>query len=219
MFGLFYVPYWTVLRVILIPGYLRYLWRRFWWEYNVSSLRFGWRSYRQSMNSFLQKWTLSSRRLGWRSLRAFPDSETPILSGAECPHVCQTTSKLCQECLQIVEQSRLLSGSFYILTRCTEWYKWGIPLRGSEFTASRRSCQLCNILWNSLDEQTRRRLAPATPRRDWLWVSIWENEKGRCYISLFDDDASRPENRHNRCCALEVKEGEAKPPRPSFLKC
>jgi hypothetical protein len=189
---IFYALYCAVLWIIFIPSYLCYGYGHFWQEYTVSFHRFR-----------------------WRSIRGFPDSETPLLSEAGCSHDCQTTSKLCQECFQIVDRSRLLSGSFYIFTRRTEWYEWDIPLRGSEFTVSKRSCQLCNILWYSLDEQTRRRLATITPRSDLpdaypcLWVSIWKEENGRYYISLFDNYASQPENRHNICKSLEIKEGSS----------
>jgi hypothetical protein len=170
------------------------------------------------VSNHLYSTLIPSPRLGWRSLRGYADLGTPLLSGTECPHTCQTTSKLCQECFQIVENSRLISGTFYIFTPHTEWHKWDIPVRGSEFTASRRSCQLCHILWNSLHERTRIRLTHTIPRRDladasWLWVSIWKDEIGRCYMSLFDEPwpwyASRPENRHNLCKAIEITEGSS----------
>jgi hypothetical protein len=179
-------------------------------ESTFFSRQFGLRLSREPVISFGQKWTVSFRRFGWRSLRGYENQETSLLSGAECPHACQTTSKLCQECFHIVENSRLLSGTFFIFTPRTEWHKWDIPVQGSEFTASRRLCQLCHILWNSLNERTRHRLNNTIPRRDsWLWVSIWKDANDRCYISLFDDPsyASQPENRHNLCKAIEITEG------------
>jgi hypothetical protein len=122
--------------------------------------------------------------------------------------------------LSIVEQSHLISGSFYLFTRRVEWHKWNIPVQGSAFRIS-RSCQLCHVLWHSLDEQQRLRLAgPYTPRRQhvdtvpWLWLSIWEDENsgwlnsGRhYYLSLFDDHDSRPENRRNPCKKIEIRKG------------
>lgn len=185
---------WTINLAILLLRYLRYRYRRFW-----------------------QTWTLPSRRIGWRSCRGFPDSRTPLLS-ARCSYDCQTTSSFCQECFGILEQSRLLSGSLSIFTRRTEWYKWDIPFRGSEFKASRRSCQLCNILWFSLDEQTRLRLA--SPSTDpWLWLSIWDGESSRLsksglyYLSLFDDASwgDRPEDRRKICRVMKIREGSAPP--------
>jgi hypothetical protein len=212
--GLYHVFSWVINWATAVSGHLHSCHRGFWSPLTFPSLRPCLRSLRESAISFGQKWTLSFRRFGWRSLGGYADPETPLLSRAECPHTCQTTSKLCQECFRIVEKSRLLSGTFYIFTPRTEWYKWDIPARGSEFAASRRSCQLCHILWNSLQERTRLTLNILTrdlANTSWLWVSIWKDGSGRCCISLFDDPsyAPRPENRHSVCKSIEIREGSS----------
>jgi len=169
---------------------------------------------RNNCTCFWEKWTLAPLRFGWRSLRGLSDSKTPLLSGVGCSHDCQTTSKLCQECYHIIQRSRLISGSFCLFTRRVEWYKWVVSVQGSDFRTSRRSCQLCHVLWYSLDEQERLKLAgPYTARRQlpdacrWLWLSIRKEQSGRCYISLSDGETSRPEDRRNLCEALEIREG------------
>jgi hypothetical protein len=169
---------------------------------------------------FREKWTLPSRRFGWRSLPGFPDPKVPLLLETGCSHECQSTSKLCQECYHIIERSRLISGSFAPFTRRVEWYKWVVPVQGSAFRTSRVSCHLCHVLWYSLDEQERLKLAgPYTPRRQlpdappWLWLSIWEDENsgwlktGCRYLSLYGGDASQPENRRSLCKSIEIREG------------
>jgi hypothetical protein len=185
----------------------------------VTGLAIGWAlrvpSYlRNSCTNFWQKWTLAPRRFRWRSLRGFSDSKTPLISEVGCSHDCQTTSKLCQECYHFIQRSRLISGSFCLFTRRVEWYKWVVPVQGSDFRTSRRSCQLCHVLWYSLDEQERLKLAgPYTAQRQlpdacrWLWLSVRKEQSGRFYISLSDGDASRPEDRRNLCEALEIREG------------
>jgi len=187
----------TTLRIILIvaairfiPSYIRYFYARFW-----------------------HHWAITPRRLGWRSLPNFPDSRTPLLSEASCSHDCRTTSKLCQQCFQIVAQSNLLSGSLSIFTRRLEWHKWVIPLQSYEFSQSLRSCQLCNILWYSLDEQTRVRLtalSSARPRINdaslWLWLGIWKDHNGRYYLQLFDR-AAELKDRPKLCKPIEIREG------------
>jgi len=201
--------FWVIGRLLRLPGYIRLRHRRFW-----------------------QKWTLPSRRFGWTSLRGFQSSRTPLLSEAECSHDCHSTSKLCQECYHIVKRSCLISGSVSLFTRRVEWHKWAIPVLGSSFRVSRNSCQLCHVLWNSLDERTRLRLAgPYTPRQaldtvPWLWLQIWEDENGgwvkaghHYNLSLFDDHGSRPENRHNLSGAIEIKEGFSSSADSRFLKC
>ena len=137
----------------------------------VTGLAIGWAlrvpSYlRNSCTNFWQKWTLAPRRFRWRSLRVFSDSKTPLISEVGCSHDCQTTSKLCQECYHIIQRSRLISGSFCLFTRRVEWYKWVVPVQGSDFRTSRRSCQLCHVLWYSLDEQGRLKLAGLIRRSD-----------------------------------------------------
>lgn len=160
---------------------------------------------------------------GWRSLSGLSDPKTPVLSEVGCSHDCQTTSKLCQECYNIIERSRLISGSFCLFTRRVEWFKWVVSVQCSDFRTSRRSCQLCHVLWYSLDEQERLKLAgPYTAQRQlpdayrWLWLSIRKEQSGRCYISLSDGDASRLEDRRNLCEALEIREEQLNGQSPSI---
>jgi hypothetical protein len=82
LYILYLAIFWAIKKVIRIPAYVGHCYRRFWHE-----------------------WTFPSRRFGWKSLRGFPDANTPLLSEAGCSHDCQTTSKLCQECYRIIEQS------------------------------------------------------------------------------------------------------------------
>jgi hypothetical protein len=195
--GLLFAFCWTIYGVICmlicVPSYIGYHYRRFW-----------------------EQWTISPPRLGWRSLPGFADSQTPLLSEAGSSDDGQTTSKLCKECFHGIKQSSHISGSLSIFTRRTEWFQWEVPVRGSEFKASRRSCQLCNILWYSLGKQRRISLAgPLTPRRHlpdaspWLWLRIWQAQNGQYHISLFDDHASHPKN--NLCKAIEIREGSSNP--------
>jgi hypothetical protein len=191
--GLLYALCWTigwVLHILIYtPSYIEYTYKR-----------------------FCEQRTISSLRLGWMSLQGFPDSQTHLLSEARHSSSRQTTSQLCQGCFERIEQSYLLAGSVSIFTYRTEWCQWSIPLRGSEFMASRRLCHLCNILWYSLDEQKQRSLAgPLTPRRQLpntnppLWVPIWKGQTGRYYISLFDKRDSQP--KHKLFKEIEIREG------------
>ncbi|KAH9213225.1 hypothetical protein DL95DRAFT_339541, partial [Leptodontidium sp. 2 PMI_412] len=181
-----------VLAVLFIPKYVRYLYIRFW-----------------------HQWTIRPRRFGWQTLRNFPDARTPLLLETECSsHACDTTSKLCPECFDIIERSGLISGSTTLFARRLEWYKWTIPCRRAEPSATRKSCQLCSILWNSLDEQSRSTLtafSSTSPDALWLWLAIWQDQPSRWfdnggyYIQLFDR-GEQSENRTKLCRPIHVRE-------------
>lgn len=164
-------------------------------------------------------WTVPPRHFGWRSLRGFPNSHTPLLSNGNCLefHNCHTTSELCRECFQIVEQSSLISGSISLFTKRTEWYKWPIPLQGSELCPPRRACHLCNILWYSLDTQTRTDVISKIGRSRKVmnsWMAIWkESSSGwfggnRYYLQLFYDH-KQPEKREQLSGRIEIREGSS----------
>lgn len=187
-----------VYKAIRAPSYVRYRLRRF-----------------RKLSTF------TSLRWGWRSLPNFPNDQTPLLSGPGCYHDCRTTSKLCQECFQIIEKSGLISGSISSVTSRVEWHRWDIPLLSRHYEASRDSCQLCNILWYSLEEQTRLTFTGSSPLRldgprrhptPWVWLSIWGEENsrwtktGRIYMSLFDNETPR----HNLRKTIEIREGLSK---------
>jgi hypothetical protein len=166
---------------------------------------------------FREQWTVPPRHFGWRSLRGFPNSHTPLLSNGNCLecHNCHTTSELCRECFQVVEQSSLISGSLSLFTRRTEWYKWPIPLQGSELCPPRRACQLCNILWHSLDTQTRTDVSSEIARSHKVmssWMAIWKESGGgwfgenRYYLQLFYNH-EQPEKRKQLSGRIEIREG------------
>lgn len=183
-----------VYKAIRTPSYLRYRLRRF-----------------RKLSTF------TSLRWGWRSLPNFANDRTPLLSGPECNHDCRTTSRLCQECFQVVEKSGLLCGTISRVTSRVEWHRWDIPVLGHS-EPSRDSCHLCNILWFSLEEQTRLTITGSCPLRQedlwtapipWVWLSIWGTENdhwtatGHIYMSLFDNETPR----HNLRKTIEVREG------------
>lgn len=95
------------------------------------------------------RWTVMPPRIGWTSLRVGgADESTPLLSDA--PHT-QTddnwTSKLCWQCLSLVQLSSLLSGSYRLFIPLDKWYYWTPPSRNAHLNDERSSCHLCAVLW------------------------------------------------------------------------
>jgi hypothetical protein len=165
--------------------------------------------------SFSGLWTVPPRRFGWRSLRGFPNSHTPLLSNGNCSEFrnCHTTSELCQECFQIVEQSSLISGSISLFTKRVEWHKWSIPVQGSP----RMACQLCNILWYSLDTRTRTDICSEIARSrkvmsSWMAIRKESNSgwfgKNRYYLQLFYNH-EQPKKRKQLSGRIEIREGSS----------
>ncbi|KAH8595420.1 hypothetical protein B0O99DRAFT_622869 [Bisporella sp. PMI_857] len=145
-----------------------------------------------------QRWTISTWRFGWRSLGGSSDSRTPLLSEVSCAgHECHISSKLCEECFRIVEQSSLISGSLFPIIRRREFHKWRFSSRDSNYTPS--SCQLCNILWGSIDVEEKTRFTSGDHTRLWAWLSVWKDQRGSWldnsrYFMQLCFDRGQPEN-------------------------
>lgn len=139
--------------------------------------------------TFREVYTIPPRRIGWMSLPAFPDSETPLLSNLASArrHDAYLTSRLCQECMQLVEHSKILSGSFYPIVKRVEWHLWPVQHQGLELETSKRTCHLCNVLWYSLPKQYLASHAPllyGNVQRHQLWIKVWKEQN----IHSFDQD-------------------------------
>lgn len=165
--------------------------------------------------SFRQRWTTTPRRFRWRSLRRFADSQTSLLLDDRWSnsHVYHTTSNLCQDCFQVVEQSSLISGSMSVFTRRLEWHQWRIPLEASNLFPSRRACHLCNVLWYSIKRETRDSLmVNIGANGPFLWLTIWKDDSRRWfsdarYIVKVFGHHNQPTSRRQLTGELSIREG------------
>lgn len=102
---------------------------------------------------FWEYWTVQSSRVGWQSFSAHLNSNDQPQFRHEHKSD-QPTSRLCDECLRVVNQSGLLSGSIFMFVRRNEFHDWRISSQASTLNSARVTCHLCSIFRNSFLENT-----------------------------------------------------------------
>ncbi|KAF1966583.1 hypothetical protein BU23DRAFT_603488 [Bimuria novae-zelandiae CBS 107.79] len=108
-----------------------------------------------SIHQSRKNWTIAPLRLSWRSYQVLSDSRTPLLSDPVLSgEDVFFTSRLCKECLRIVQDSSLISGSRVPLVRRVEWHECTFHFQGVK---SSGTCHMCRIMWFSIP--TYRRIA------------------------------------------------------------
>lgn len=121
-----------------------------------------------TLDNSRREWTSQPPRFGWQS-----SVDAPQLPGSF------TTNKLCDNCLLVVKESGLISGSPEINTRRIEWHDHYSSLQELQ-VSSDKSCHLCSIFVYSLQHRYQ------TPQNTKLKIKVWEQPWGeKRYMQLY----------------------------------
>lgn len=155
--------------------------------------------------SWRQGWTIQTPRYGWQSSH-IPQQSDSRHSGDNSKSEYRTSSNLCRECSRIVHQSGLLVGSIFILTPGLEWHNWPVSLRGIDLKFPQNFCHLCNILWSSIPEPTRRAIADESNPGTYGTFQNQVDKPVTLRLKIWDDGIDRwyPVNRR----FMQVHQGE-----------
>ena len=120
---------------------------------------------------FWKFWTIQRRLLGYkppnRCRQTDASSETTDASSSPyTPDTTITTSTLCTECYQIITQSGLIAGSRFFFTKRNEWHRWTAAYTGIQLEGLQAACHLCNLLWYSIPEDSRKALVDNVPHKE-----------------------------------------------------
>jgi hypothetical protein len=143
------------------------------------------------------RWTFQARRFGWEAAKKCVESsqagqlDEPYPTSRRSNPVKRMTSQLCEQCIETVTKSGLLSGSSYFFTPREEWKTWSVCLRGVDLAAPNEFCHLCSILWYSIPLEKRQRITTSS-------ANVSTSESKGLKIKIFEAHGPRWYEEHHR---------------------